>query len=287
METNMNSKNFMSEFLVRNLTDSVTGDDGFFPYRKGQALVLLFNRFGFKDMYPESLEGSSRSIYTRERIKQTKDLGALKKLVETIVDPKEFFELGITIDNAVVHLNEYLKLEGYEVRHDGSKYQLFSNDVKIIEPKTVNTISHEFITEQIDKCQEKIATADYDGAITNARSLIEAVCIQIIEKTNKQQYNSSGDLVKIFKDLKKSLNMTIDKEDYPLSLKTIISGLDSIVNGISDLSNGTSDRHNRIYKPQKHHAKLAVNCAFSFCDFIIESFLFQQDKKIRTNPCPH
>jgi hypothetical protein len=53
----MNSTEFFSEFLVRNLTSSVTGDDGHFPYRKGLNLVLLFNRFGFKDIYPESMEG--------------------------------------------------------------------------------------------------------------------------------------------------------------------------------------------------------------------------------------
>jgi hypothetical protein len=73
--------------------------------------------------------------------------------------------------------------------------------------------------------------------------------------------------------------MTIDKDRYPSFLIEIISGLSTAIQGIAGLTNRASDRHYRIYKPQKHHAKLAVNCAFSFCEFIVESFHHQQDKK--------
>jgi hypothetical protein len=276
----MDTQQFISQFLANNLAQSVTGDDGFFPYKKGADLVFLFNRFGFKDIYPESIsmEGS-RYSYTREKIKNLKNLNDLKKLVEIIVDPKIFFGLDITIENAVIHINEYLKLEGYEVRYDGKKPLFFSNTTKIVEHKTISTISHDFIIEQIDKCEEKLSTGDYDGAITNARSLIEAVSIKIIETKNNQNYKSDGNLINIFKDLKKSLNMTIDKVHSPPFLIEIVSGLGTSVQGIAALTNRASDRHYRIYKPQKHHAKLAVNCAFSFCEFIVESFHYQQNKR--------
>jgi hypothetical protein len=273
----MESNHFLSEFLVRNLAGSVTGDDGFFPYKKGSELVLLFNKFGFKDIYPESIEGSRR-YYASERIKQLKNFYDLKKLTEIILEPKEFYGLGITIENAVSHINEYLKFDGYEVRHDGKLYRLFSKNTKTVEHKTASTLSHDFVIEQIDKCEEKLAAEDYDGAITNARSLIEAVSIKLIETKEKQNYKSSGNLITIFKDLKKSLNMAIDKEHYPPYLIEIISGLGVVIQGIAELTNKASDRHNRIYKPQKHHAKLAVNCAFSFCDFVLESFYYQQEK---------
>jgi hypothetical protein len=271
------SNHFISEFLAGNLAGSVTGDDGFFPYKKGVELVLFFNKFGFKDIYPESIEGS-RLYYTRERIKQLKDFGDLKKLIEIIVDPKEFYGLGITIENAVNHINEYLKFDGYEVRHDGNAYRLFPNNVKVVEHKTISTLSHDFIIEQVKKCEKKLTAGDYDGSITNARSLIEAVSIKLIETKDKKLYKSSGDLIAIFKDLKKSLNMAIDKDNYPPYLIQIISGLGTAIQGVAELSNKAADRHNRIYKPQKHHARLAVNCAFSFCEFILESFHYQQEK---------
>ena len=276
-ETPNDSQQFLSEFLIRNLAGSVTGDDGFFPYRKGIELTLLFNKFGFKDVYPESMEGSRR-IYTQERIKRLKNFSDFKKLVERIFDPKEFYGLSIKIENALDHINGYLKLEGYEVHHDEKGYHLSSNTSKIVEHKTTSTLSHDFIIEQIDKCEEKLATGDYDGAITNARSLIEAVSIEIIKIQNNQDYKSDGNLINIFKDLKKCLNMTIDENQNPQFLIEIIQGMTTTIQGIAALTNRASDRHNRVYKPQKHHAKLAVNCAFSFCDFILESFHYQQNK---------
>jgi hypothetical protein len=278
----MEKQQFLSEFLIRNLAGSVTGDDGFFPYKKGLDLILLFNKLGFKDIYPESI-GVSRGFYTRERIKQLKNFDGLKKLIEMIIDPKEFYSLDINVENAIIHMNGYLKLDGYEVRHDGVTYRVFSNNAKVVEHKTISTLSHDFIAEQIEKCEKKLAIGDYDGAITNARSLIEAVSIKLIETKGKQSYKSDGNLITIFKDLKKTLNMSIDKDHYPPYLIEIISGLGTIVQGTAGLTNKASDRHNRIYKPQKHHAKLAVNCAFSFCDFIIDSFYYQQDKYLETH----
>jgi hypothetical protein len=40
-------------------------------------------------------------------------------------------------------------------------------------------LSHAFIMEQIEKCRTKMNQGDYDGAITNARSLVEAVSAAI------------------------------------------------------------------------------------------------------------
>jgi hypothetical protein len=223
------------------------------------------------------MEGSRR-FYAGERIKQLKNFNDLKRLIEMIIDPKEFYGLDITVENAVIHMNEYLKLDGYEVRHDGIAYRLFSKNTKVVEHKIISTLSHDFIAEQIEKCEEKLAVGDYDGAITNARSLIEAVSIKLIEEKEKQSYKSNGNLIVIFKDLKKSLNMVIDKVHYPPYLIEIISGLGVIIQGMAELTNRAGDRHNRTYTPQKHHAKLAVNCAFSFCDFILESFYYQQER---------
>jgi hypothetical protein len=52
---------------------------------------------------------------------------------------------------------------------------------------------------------------------------------------------------------------------------------------MAELTNKAGDRHNRVYKPQKHHAKLAVNCAFSICEFVLESFYYQQGKQEKIN----
>jgi hypothetical protein len=49
-------------------------------------------------------------------------------------------------------------------------------------PETIKEINHDFINQQIEKCQNKIQEEDYNGSITNARSLVEAIFIEIIER---------------------------------------------------------------------------------------------------------
>ena len=46
--------------------------------------------------------------------------------------------------------------------------------------------------------------------------------------------------------------------------------------GLFELANKASDRHARRYNPAKHHAKLAVNAAFTLCEFLLESYEYQQ-----------
>lgn len=59
-------------------------------------------------------------------------------------------------------------------------------------------------------------------------------------------------------------------------LKAILDGLQKQVGGLFQLANKASDRHARRYNPAKHHAKLAVNAAFTLCEFLLESYEYQQ-----------
>jgi len=67
-------------------------------------------------------------------------------------------------------------------------------DVKL-EP---SHLSHAFIIEQIEKCRTKTSQGDYDGAITNARSLVEAVLAAWRRfDSNAPEYD--GDLSKLYR----------------------------------------------------------------------------------------
>ncbi|MEI6458289.1 MAG: abortive infection family protein [Pseudomonadota bacterium] len=47
------------------------------------------------------------------------------------------------------------------------------------------------------------------------------------------------------------------------------------------MANKASDRHARRYNPAPHHARLAVNAAFTLCEFLLESLEYQQKKEQR------
>jgi hypothetical protein len=61
-------------------------------------------------------------------------------------------------------------------------------------------IGRRFILEQLEKCDKKIAEGDYDGAITNARSLVEDVIARdIYKQATGKELKTKGDLVDDYK----------------------------------------------------------------------------------------
>jgi hypothetical protein len=75
------------------------------------------------------------------------------------------------------------------------------------------------------------------------------------------------------------LNLDPGGESLESYLKAILGGLQSQVGGLYELANKTSDRHARRYNPASHHARLAVNAAFTLCEFLLESLDYQTRKK--------
>ena len=64
-------------------------------------------------------------------------------------------------------------------------------------------------------------------------------------------------------------------------LKAILEGLQRQIAGLFEVANKASDRHARRFNPAPHHARLAVNAAFTLCEFLLESFEYQQKKEQR------
>jgi len=56
----------------------------------------------------------------------------------------------------------------------------------------------------------------------------------------------------------------------------ILRGFISIVNGLASLRNTASDAHARSYRPEQHHARLAVNTAKTVVDFLFETYEYQK-----------
>jgi hypothetical protein len=140
-------------------------------------------------------------------------------------------------------------------------------------------LSHAFIMEQIEKCRTKMGQADYDGAITNARSLVEAVLAAIEKECEANPPAYDGDLPKLYKRVQKHLNLSPENPGINNSLKQTLTGFISIICGLSGLSNKMGDRHVREYKPAEHHAALIVNAAMTFSNFIFDTYAYQRGQK--------
>ena len=156
------------------------------------------------------------------------------------------------------------------------KYEVCELQDNVIISETLNQLSDDFVKEQIKKAEERLNSRDYDGAITTARTLVERVLEGYCVITGNDISDNKGDLLKLYKEVKVVLNLDPSQKDLSDTLKQIFSGLYSLLAGLSGLSNRMGDRHSRKYKPAKHHAKLAINVANTFCQFIVESHEHQQ-----------
>jgi hypothetical protein len=280
----------ISERTIKRLGQIITGDTKISPYRSGPQLVTFFNEFGCNDVYGKGFP--SRWTYAESCIRKFNNSPNLRKIIISALDPRDFLAPGVwnehlpgyvpaDINEAINYLNEFLDYDGYEIVVHGKSYDIIDKtrgeilfDIKL-EP---THLSHQFIKEQIEKCRTKTSQDDYDGAITNARSLVEAVLIAIEKEFDNNVPSYDGNLPKLYKRIQKHLNLSPDNESINQSLKQTLTGFISIIDGLSGLSNKMGDRHAREYKPSKHHAVLLVNAAMTLSNFIFDTFSYQHSK---------
>ena len=115
-------------------------------------------------------------------------------------------------------------------------------------------------------------SADPEGAITVARTLLETVCKRILDEVG-QVYSEKDDLPKLYSLTAKRLNLAQDQHTEE-PIKAILGGAMNLVNGLGTLRNRLSDSHGRGGKPVKpspRHASLAVNTAGAIATFLVET----------------
>jgi hypothetical protein len=278
----------ISERTISRLSEIISGQNQLSQYRSGPDLVRFFNEFGRNDIYGSGFP--SRVGYTEGCIRDFNETPILKEIILSALDPRDYMDQEL-FDNktkdhkllevsiAVRYVNDFLLFDGYEIVPKGNTFYIKDNKVgEIIFEHELDCekVSHSFISEQIDKCRTKIGVEDFDGAITNARSLVEGVLTFIEKECDAKCPEYDGDLQKLYKRVQKHLNLSPDQPEIDDTLKQTLRGFISIIIGLAGLSNKMGDRHVRKYKPSKHHATLIVNSAMTFCNFIFDTYAYQK-----------
>ncbi len=270
----------LSKFTIQKLARILNGDTGHTPYLSGSKLVDLFNRFGARDVYGEGFP--SRWKYVEDKLYQLNGDPKIARVLEAVVDPRNYFETGLDVNGAVSHINELLSYDGFALVANGKEYKLVTVEGVVVDSESLAKVENDYVTEQIRKCDDKIVSEDYDGAITNARTLAETVMVDIL-KIYVPEYKHKGDLTKAYGRIKFALNLDPSNSSYPDSVKQSLSGLNSIVIGLATMRNEMGDAHAIRYKPEKHHAKLAVNSAKTLSEFLIDSLKKQRSHAQQNN----
>lgn len=260
------------------LVKIVTGDTKMSPYRSRLMLVQLFNDYGANDLYQAGFP--SRWKYAEEKLLSLNETSSLRKLINQIFDAREWIGKDFNPEVAAAHLNKFLKFDGYELVSDGDHFKVRETGGVVVQfdtpfPKS-QEVNHVFIEEQVCKCDKKIDEGDFGGAITNARSLVEAVLTEIEMQLIPAAKQYDGDLIKLNKRVQTLLNLDPARKDINEILRQVLSGLTSVINGLASMRNKMSDAHAVSYRASKHHAKLAVNSAKTFADFVFDSYTYQK-----------
>ncbi|MCK5061196.1 abortive infection family protein [Candidatus Parcubacteria bacterium] len=179
--------------------------------------------------------------------------------------------------------NKHLINDGIELVHGESIakksiYKAIEIDKSPIILENKDKFTRDFAIEQLIKSETKIKNNDYDGAITNSRSLIEDVIADIYCIVTKSELKKSGDLKSDYKLIKDLLNLAPEKHSND-SIKQIVRSFTTIIDGVDSLSNQMGDRHRRRVKPERHHAKLCVNSAKVITDFLYDTIEYQAKQK--------
>jgi hypothetical protein len=265
---------------IRTLAGIITGEGARTPYRPGRAIDEFFGRFGTLPSWPGG--SYSRFTHTESVLKGLQDTDMLARILVEAVHPSEFVNSPCSGEDVVKFLNEHLVHDELELVREGRAWRLSagreSSIAVAISGEPADPMTQDFIREQLAKCERKLGDGDNDGAITNARALLEAVLREVEHRVSGAPSDMKGDLVKQYKTVQKLLRLQPDRDDLHDSLRQMLIGLVSIVNGIAAARNAMSDAHARTYKPAPHHARLVVNAANTLADFLLTSYEVQRDR---------
>jgi len=284
--------NMLSASSIEQLAEVLLGDRPEYPtYRTASQLERLFETVGFGDTKSES---ESRRKYVVRMLllcancdsrKMQCIIGEALHLIHfrdaKISDiPTQKFKAEQSQTYAIELLLPHFEKDGYSlVKNDCGSYDIIHKSGVSASIISLSKLSHQFIKSHLDKAHRKLAEGDFDGAITSARTLAEAVQVELIKQSSHELQDFGGDLNKLFQQTKKILNLDPSKKDLADTIKQTLSGLNSVIVGIAGISNSMGDRHATRHQPKKHHAKLVVNATLTFCEFLVESHEYQKARK--------
>ena len=142
--------------------------------------------------------------------------------------------------------------------------------------KHVSDVLSKFDVENVHAVWQKALERrndDPEGAITSARTLLEAVFKHILDEAGVA-YEDAADLPKLYKTAAAHLNLAPSQHTETI-FKQVLGGCTAVVEGLGALRNRLSDSHGKGPKgarPDTRHAELAVNLAGSMATFLIETW---------------
>lgn len=248
----------------------MTFDAGNLTPRADYQPTVSGQRRGLVEAYYANLDFSSPSDVKRL-------LPAYEEVIENL---RTIAECNPGAEN--VTLNSLLRrMERDGFRYENGRFISDALNAAVINVPSLVQLTEASIQEHLDKARQKITSGDPAGAIASAYTLVEEFVKQLLRKTGTTFNENEGDIRALYKLLAEPLHLAPKGDSLESYLKAILEGLQRQLGGLFELANKASDRHARKYNPAPHHARLAVNVAFTLCEFLLESHEYQQKREER------
>lgn len=224
--------------------------------------------------------GLVESYYANMDFSSASDVKKLLTVYEEIIENLTQAAERTPGDNIKATINGLLRrMERDGFRYENRRFVSDALNLAVAHAPTLVKLTEDSVQEHVGKARQKITSGDTAGAIASAYTLVEEFLKQLLRKTGTTFNENEGDIRALYKLLSTPLNLSPGGESLEAYLKAILGGLQSQISGLFEIANKASDRHARRYNPAPHHARLAVNVAFTLCEFLLESFQYQQERK--------
>ena len=258
------------------------------PYLSGPDLCELSQKFGcFQEYYWGKSKKPNLSrwqymdnilVYVIQENKMSQFLSYMmnkERFSESLRELNSVNDIDKThkyiIEKVIEKINSILYFGGHELVILGNQYIVKKIDEKIqIDIPNINIIDRDYIKNFSERAMKDIDDGNLDSAITKSRTILEETFCYVIEIKN-QTPSDSGDIGKLYKQVKELYNMHADKE-MDVRINKLLSGLEKIVSGLAEMRNNGSDSHglgNKRINISSYHARLAVNSAITMAEFIL------------------
>lgn len=194
----------------------------------------------------------------------------LPRFVHVCRDPEEFWGFIKPKFATYAERREYLRNEFDPLLSMLETESRTPSDAGIT--ATVKSVSSAYVQETWHKALER-RSADPEGAITAARTLLESVSKHILDAAG-MPYDDNADLPKLYSLTAKQLNLSPSQHTEQL-FKQILGGCQTVVEGIGALRNRHSDAHGKGAtgtRAAPRHAELAVNLSGTMATFLLQTW---------------
>jgi hypothetical protein len=236
--------------------------------------------------YEPTVSGQRRGLveayYANIDFTSVADVKKLLAVYEEIIENLTQAAEQQPADNHAATINGLLRrMERDGFRYEGGGGVSDALNAAVVHAPSLVHLTETSIQEHLEKARQKIASGDPAGAIANAYTLVEEFLKQLLRKTGTAFNENEGDIRALYKLVAEPLHLAPKGESLESHLKAILGGLQGQISGLFEVANKASDRHARKYNPAPHHARLAVNVAFTLCEFLLESYEYQQKREER------